>query len=223
MKKTVMSLFVLLLVQVVMVGMSGYWSRSLPFENWNYLGAWIYFVPIFFLNYGPRLGGELAAFSQSSLSVPAYVFVTFVTLVIRDSLIGNWFYPGWEWVYLGFLSYAVVAMGASYRIFQFPVKFTQEGGKESFEHRVLTVSFKAMGVLFGSLGFFLISNFGVWWQGGLYTRDLEGFLQCYWLALPFFKTTISSDLVFSFLFFVLVESVMRGFEQRQRGRFWVAG
>ena len=44
----------------------------------------------------------------------------------------------------------------------------------------------------GSLLFFVISNFGVWFLGNLYTPDLNGLINCYILAIPFFKNTIIS-------------------------------
>ena len=51
---------------------------------------------------------------------------------------------------------------------------------------------------FGSLIFFLISNFGVWVQGSLYEKNLSGLINCYILAIPFFKNTILSTVIFSY-------------------------
>jgi hypothetical protein len=52
-------------------------------------------------------------------------------------------------------------------------------------------------VLLSSSIFFLVSNFGVWFLH--YPLSIEGFLQCYTLALPFFLNTIFGDLVYSAL------------------------
>ena len=51
---------------------------------------------------------------------------------------------------------------------------------------------------FGSLIFFIISNLGVWFFGNLYEKDLEGLIKCYFLAIPFFKNTLFSTLIFSY-------------------------
>ena len=56
----------------------------------------------------------------------------------------------------------------------------------------------------GSLIFFIISNFGVWVLGGPgvldipYERNLNGLVECYVLAIPFFGNTFLSTLIFSY-------------------------
>ena len=52
--------------------------------------------------------------------------------------------------------------------------------------------------ILGSLIFYLISNFGVWAVGNLYEKNLNGLIECYLLAIPFFKNTILSTLIFSY-------------------------
>ena len=55
-----------------------------------------------------------------------------------------------------------------------------------------------------SLIFFIISNFGVWVLGGSgvldipYERNLNGLVECYVLAIPFFGNTFLSTLIFSY-------------------------
>jgi hypothetical protein len=61
----------------------------------------------------------------------------------------------------------------------------------------------AMSQLFGSalvmsIAFFVISNFSVWAMGQWYPLTLEGLVQCYTAAIPFFKYTFCGDLLFSF-------------------------
>ena len=51
---------------------------------------------------------------------------------------------------------------------------------------------------FGSLIFYLISNFGVWALGNLYEKNLSGLIECYILAIPFFTNTFFSSIVFSY-------------------------
>ena len=58
------------------------------------------------------------------------------------------------------------------------------------------------GALSGSLLFFIITNFGVWLTG-MYEYNLVGFLNCYYLAIPFFTYSLISTLVFSFIIEVI--------------------
>jgi hypothetical protein len=59
-----------------------------------------------------------------------------------------------------------------------------------------SIYFRIFGALTSAVIFFLISNFGVWVSGS-YGYDLNGFLTCYLLAIPFFTNTILSTLIFS--------------------------
>lgn len=50
--------------------------------------------------------------------------------------------------------------------------------------------------------FYLLSNFGVWLNPvSGYPKDLAGLCQCYLLALPFLKTTLASNLVYTAVLF----------------------
>ncbi|MFN8847524.1 MAG: DUF6580 family putative transport protein [Bdellovibrionales bacterium] len=49
----------------------------------------------------------------------------------------------------------------------------------------------------GSLGFFILTNFGVWWAQGLYPLTFEGLIQCFTMALPFYENQILGDVVYS--------------------------
>jgi hypothetical protein len=46
----------------------------------------------------------------------------------------------------------------------------------------------------GSLVFFLISNFGVWTEGLMYPRSLAGLVECFGMALPFYKSEFATQL-----------------------------
>ncbi len=65
-----------------------------------------------------------------------------------------------------------------------------------------SLMFRLSGALIGATMFFIISNFGVWILGS-YGYSLKGFLDCYFLAIPFFGYTILS----TFLFSVCIEFV----------------
>lgn len=49
--------------------------------------------------------------------------------------------------------------------------------------------------------FFVVTNFGVWVSGTLYTRDLGGLSTCFVAAIPFFGNTLASQFVFGGLLF----------------------
>ena len=59
-------------------------------------------------------------------------------------------------------------------------------------------SYHIKNILFSSLIFFIVTNFGVWLLGG-YTYSLEGLILCYTMAIPFFTNSILADLFFSFI------------------------
>lgn len=52
------------------------------------------------------------------------------------------------------------------------------------------------GALLGSCIFFLVTNFGVW-LSGMYGFTLNGLLNCFWMAIPFFSYNLISTLIFS--------------------------
>jgi hypothetical protein len=54
-----------------------------------------------------------------------------------------------------------------------------------------------VGAIGSALIFYIVSNFGVWVEGVLYTRTLQGLLDCYSAGLPFLKVSLVADLAFS--------------------------
>ena len=55
--------------------------------------------------------------------------------------------------------------------------------------------------LFGSTIFFILSNLSVWTFTNIYTKDIQGFINCYYMAIPFFANTVISTVIFSYLIF----------------------
>ena len=53
----------------------------------------------------------------------------------------------------------------------------------------------------GSIIFFLISNFGVWISSPGYPLNFSGLLSCYTAAIPFFRNTLSSTIIYSVVLF----------------------
>jgi hypothetical protein len=54
-----------------------------------------------------------------------------------------------------------------------------------------------------SLSFFVVSNFAVWASTSMYPKTLAGLVTCYELAVPFFRNTAVSDMLFSLAFFAV--------------------
>jgi hypothetical protein len=111
----------------------------------------------------------------------AAVALCLASVWIGDVLITHaLFYEGFYWQYA---SYALIALlGATL------------ASRVSFLN-VTIASFSS------AIIFFVISNFGVWFSGSLYPHSLDGLIACYIAAIPFFKHTLVSDLVFSGVLF----------------------
>lgn len=93
-----------------------------------------------------------------------------ITTVGFDLLFGGFYKNCWV-TYLAFLAYPI--LGRLSRKY-----------KHSAWYLIPTASFL----------FFLISNLGVWWYW--YPRTWTGLVECYLLAVPFYKNTLLGDLVF---------------------------
>ena len=106
-------------------------------------------------------------------------FVPLAALFLSDLLIG--FHDGMIWVYS---AVAVITVASSLIL-----KADAKTGK------VIATSF------FGSLFFFLVTNFGVWMNGGMYSHDFNGLAQSYLMAIPFFGNQLMGDFFFSGVLF----------------------
>lgn len=58
-----------------------------------------------------------------------------------------------------------------------------------------------------SLAFYIISNFGVW-LSPYYNHDINGLINCYWLAIPFWQNSLISTLIFSFIIFPVYDNIV---------------
>jgi hypothetical protein len=52
-----------------------------------------------------------------------------------------------------------------------------------------------------SLVFFVITNFGVWLMDSIYTKNISGLIECFIAAIPFYKNSFISDLIYIPLIF----------------------
>ncbi|TAH26857.1 MAG: hypothetical protein EAZ07_02990 [Cytophagales bacterium] len=98
----------------------------------------------------------------------------------------TFFYEGFYWQYLSYI--LIVGLGIVLS-------------------KNLKISVVAMGSIIASLGFFLLSNFGTWFSYNFYPNTIDGLMKCYVAGIPFFKTTIISDLLFSTIIFGIMSRV----------------
>lgn len=66
--------------------------------------------------------------------------------------------------------------------------------------------------------FFAVTNFGAWLT--MYPLTMDGFVRCYMLAIPFFRNTLVSTVVYSGVFFGVYEMVAR--RVRDTKLAWIA-
>ena len=122
--------------------------------------------------------GNFTSLLALSFYVPAilgirYIPFLIISFAITDFIIGYHNLTHWTW-------------GSVFLIGFLPIYF-----KNSFKLRI-------PGALTGAVIFFLITNFGVW-STGQYGYNLEGLIECYTLAIPFFTSSFVATLLFSLI------------------------
>lgn len=125
-------------------------------------------------NFAP-IGG-LALFSGSHFKKLIALSIPLSAMIISDLFLG--FHNTIVFVYLSFLITVLIG------------RFIKRNWKSL-----------AFASLLSSVIFFLITNFGVWFTGAMYPKNIEGLLQCYLMGLPFFRNTLISDFIYTFSFF----------------------
>lgn len=63
--------------------------------------------------------------------------------------------------------------------------------------------------LSSSIFFFIITNFAVWLTSGMYAHTWAGLVRCFEMALPFFRNTATSDLIYTGALFGAYALVIR--------------
>lgn len=59
--------------------------------------------------------------------------------------------------------------------------------------------------LAGSILFYILTNFAVWAFSPWYSHNFQGLMECYTLAIPFFKNTLLGDLFYASVIFGVYE------------------
>ena len=70
-----------------------------------------------------------------------------------------------------------------------------------------------LGVLSGSLIFYILTNFAVWVvsNGTMYPMTMTGLIECYVAAIPFFRGTLAGDVIYTGLLFGSFELIQYRF------------
>lgn len=121
--------------------------------------------------------GGLALFSGANFKKKFSIFIPILAMVISDLFLG--FHATIPYVYISFIL----------------IWFIGRLLKNTKWYSIFAAS------LGSSLLFFLVTNFGVWQTGSLYPKTVQGLYQCYIMGIPFFRNTLSSDLLYSYSFF----------------------
>lgn len=132
--------------------------------------------------------GALALFAGVYLPKRWAFIVPVVAMLISDIFIGFYTLPVMLLVYGSFL--LMVAIGSS--------PFVKGRGLRNGEGFALRIG---LGALFGSVIFFIATNFGTWAFTNLYPHTFDGLMWAYTMGLPFFKWTVIGDLAWSVAFF----------------------
>lgn len=157
-----------------------------PISNFTPIGAMALFGGAYFTGRWKSLIFPLLALFLSDLVIQN---------VIYQGKYGFFLYEGWYWVYGAF---ALIVFVGDWFI------------------RKVNVKNVLLACLAASLAHWLITDLGVWLAGGLdlttgqpYTRDLSGFLNCYYLALPYFKNFFLGTVFYSAVMFGAFELAQR--------------
>jgi hypothetical protein len=130
----------------------------------------------------------IGLFAGATLDRRAGWLVAFAALLLSDLVIGFYHPVSMVGNYLGFAACLLLGSGWLRR-----------------ERSLLSMS---GAVLTSSLAFFVLSNLGVW-ASGYYPRTLAGLVECYVAAVPFFRNTLASDVVYTAALFGTHALVMR--------------
>jgi hypothetical protein len=121
------------------------------------------------------------------------IIIPVAAMLISNFFIG--FYAGMEWVYGAFVVIAVVGFWLKGRM------ENSKGGRK--------IAYLFGTTVISSIIFFIISNFGVWMTGTLYDMTINGLVQCYIMAIPFYRNSLAGDLFYVVVMFGIYALVTR--------------
>lgn len=144
--------------------------------------AWANFSPI------PSMALFAGAyFNHRSQSISWTLLAVWFSNLILNNVLYTSYFPSFSWGIdpVHMFAFVLITFMGSYLI-----------------HNKLTVLNFLGANLGASVGFFILSNFAVWYGSQIsYTKDLSGLMTCYAAGLPFLKNSLASQFIFSGLFF----------------------
>ncbi|NUM81556.1 hypothetical protein HUU42_12185 [bacterium] len=72
------------------------------------------------------------------------------------------------------------------------------------------------GTIASAVIFFVFTNFATWLAYDTYTKDMTGLIQCYVMAIPFFRNTLAGDVLFISVFVAIYEWMNRAIAARMK-------
>ena len=127
----------------------------------------------------------IALFSGAYLDKKYAFIIPAAAMLLSDIILG--FHSGMIWVYGSFALIALMGLWLKNN------------------KKLLTVTGTALA---SSVLFFIVTNFGVW-AGGMYGYSVNGLVQCYTMAIPFFRNSAAGDMIYVAVMFGLYELVTR--------------
>ncbi len=142
-------------------------------------------------NFSPL--ASILLFTGAYATKKKYLIIPLVALFISDFFLGFYHLPVMLSVYG---SFALIGL----------IGFVLKKRKSTLN--ILSSS------LIAALIFFFVTNFVVWYAADWYSRDLAGLSLCYTLAIPFFKNTVLSNLLYGGLLFGSYEALRKLSKQK---------
>lgn len=147
------------------------------------------------MNFAPITA--IALFSGVYLDKKYAFIIPLIALVLSDALLG--FYSYIYWVYGTFMLIALIGLWLKSR-----VQNSKGGKKYTYIFGTTIVS---------SVIFFLVTNFGVWTSGMFYEMSFKGLIECYTLAIPFFRNSLGGDIFYAAAMFGIYDLASRFIKQ----------
>jgi hypothetical protein len=136
----------------------------------------------------------IALFSGAYLGKKYLYIIPVAAMLISDIIIG--FHNTMIWVYGSFILIAFIGMWLK-------------------SHR--KIGYIIGTTLLSSILFFLVTNFGMW-TTGYYGYSFGGLIECYTMAIPFFRNTLAGDVVYVALMFGVYELILKYSKTRETVR-----
>ena len=153
-----------------------------------FLGIFLALAASRFIPHPPNYTNLIAL----SFYVPAFLGIKFIPLVVLSFFITD--------LYFGFHSSLLFTWGSVILIGYIPLFL-----KDSISSRLL-------GAFSGAVLFYIVTNFGVWVSGS-YGYTLEGLVNCYILAIPFFWPMLVSTIAYSLIIELSYKIYTKGFKK----------